>query len=100
MYRAKDKVATEDSFRCFEFCEMLPTSSLGKYYQGSVTRGTDTAVIFYSDAMASVICEVMHIQFDGTFFYSTYSIYSTLDDFRSYWQAFFNSYPLLDDREK
>ena len=50
-----------------EFCEMLPTASLGKYYQGSVTCGTDTAVIFFSDAMSSVLCEVMHIQFDGTF---------------------------------
>ena len=33
-----------------------------------MTCGTETTVIFYSDAMASVICEVMHIQFDGTFF--------------------------------
>ena len=47
---------------------MLPTASLGKYHQGSVTCGTDTAVIFYSDPMSSVLCEAEHIQFDGNFF--------------------------------
>ena len=68
MYRARRRLQPKFPSDAVEFCEMLPTASLGKYYQGSVTCGTDTAVIFYSDAMSSVLCEVMHIQFDGTFF--------------------------------
>ena len=67
MYRARRRLQPKIPSDAVEFCEMLPTACLGKYYQGSVTCGTNTAVIFYSDAMSSVLCEVMHIQFDGTF---------------------------------
>ena len=54
MYRARRRLQPKIPSDAVEFCEMLPTASLGKYYQGSVTCGTDTAVIFYSDAMFSV----------------------------------------------
>ena len=50
----------------FKFCEMLCTTSFGKYFPGSVNCGTDTAAIFYSDTMSSA--EVIHSQFEGTFF--------------------------------
>ena len=44
MYRARRKLQPKVPSDVVEFCEMQPTASLGKYYQGSVTCDTYIAV--------------------------------------------------------
>ena len=68
LYRARRKLHPKIPLSAPEFVEMLPTTTLGKYYKYSVTRSEQTAVIFYSEQMQTTLNEVTNIQFDGTFF--------------------------------
>ena len=51
-----------------EFCEMLPTTPYGQFFKIQVTCGEHTAVIFFSEQMATLLSDVTNIQFDGTFY--------------------------------
>ena len=68
MYRARRKLQPIIPQTASEFCDMLPTSSFGEYYKFSVSCGSHTAVVFYSDKMNDILSEITNIQFDGTFF--------------------------------
>ena len=68
MYRARRKLQPKIPLGASEFCEMISTTSFGKFYQFSVTCGTDTAAIFFSEEMNILLHQVVHIQFDGTFY--------------------------------
>ena len=66
------------AFNSPEFVDMLPTTTLGKYYKCSVTRSEQTGVIFFSEQMQEFLNEVTNIQFDGTFFTVPYSNFCIL----------------------
>ena len=46
---------------------MLVASTFNGYYKFSVAQGSQTAVIFYSDEMMTLLSETTNVQFDGTF---------------------------------
>ena len=62
LYRARRKLHPKIPLSAPEFVEMLPTTTLGKYYKYSVTRSEQTAVIFYSEQMLTTLNEVTNIQ--------------------------------------
>ena len=68
LYRSRRKLQLKIPLGASEFCEMISTTSFGKFYQFSVTCGTDTAAIFFSEEMNILLHQVVHIQFDGTFY--------------------------------
>ena len=45
-----------------EFCAMLPTTAFGDYYKFSVTCGSQTVVVYFSDKMNNFLTEVTNIQ--------------------------------------
>ena len=51
-----------------EFCDIIPTTQLGKFFKFSVTRGNQTGVVFFSERMSGFLSEVSNIQFDDTFY--------------------------------
>ena len=81
MYRARRTLQPKIPSSAAEFCEMLATSTFKDYYKFSVTQGIQTAVIFYSDEMITLLIEAENIQFDGTFqtvpiqFYQLWTIF-------------------------
>ena len=56
------------SLSAFEFCGMLSATTFGEFHQCSVTSGTDTGVVFFSNEMSTLLSDVTDIQFDVTFF--------------------------------
>ena len=46
---------------------MLVTSTFADNFKFSVTRGGQTAVVFFSDEIRTLFNETTNIQFDGTF---------------------------------
>ena len=65
MYRARRIKIPVDAT---EFCDMLPGTNFGNYFQFSVVCGNQSAAIFFSDAMRIFLTEVTNVQFDGPFF--------------------------------
>ena len=68
MYRARRMLQPKIPLSAFEFCGMLSTTTFGGFHQCSVTSGTDTGVVFFSNEMSTLLSDVNNIQFDGTFF--------------------------------
>ncbi|KAI6651231.1 hypothetical protein LOD99_5378 [Oopsacas minuta] len=81
MYRARRTLRPKIPSSAVEFCAMLATSTFEDYYIFSVTPGIQTAIIFYSDEMITILNETENIQFDGTFqtvpiqFYQLWTIF-------------------------
>ncbi|KAI6660190.1 hypothetical protein LOD99_10501 [Oopsacas minuta] len=57
MYRARRTLQLKIPSSAAEFCEMLATSTFKDYYKFSVSQGIQTAVIFYSDEMITLLNE-------------------------------------------
>ena len=68
MYRARRKTQPIIPLSAFELSEMMSSTTFGKFYQCSVTCGSETGPIFFSKNMISLLADVIHIQFDGIFF--------------------------------
>ena len=67
MYRARRTLQPKIPFTAPEFCDMLVASTFNDYYKFSVVQGGQTAVIFYSNEMMTLLSETTNVQFDGTF---------------------------------
>ena len=59
LYRARRTLEPKIPLTATDFCEMLATSTFAEHFKFSVTRGSQTAVIFFSDEMKILL--------DGTF---------------------------------
>ena len=68
MYRARRMLQPKIPVDASEFCDMLPGTNFGSYFQFSVVCGNQSAAIFFSDAMRTFLTEVTNVQFDGTFY--------------------------------
>ena len=64
--REKD-TSTKNPPTASEFCDMLATSTFEDHFKFSVTKESQTAVVFFSDEMRILFNEITNIQFDGTF---------------------------------
>ena len=67
MYRARRTLQPKIPLTATEFCDMLVTSSFAVNFKFSVTKGGQTAVVFFSDEIRTLFNETTNIQFDGTF---------------------------------
>ena len=68
LYRARRTLQPKIPLSAPQFVEMLPTTTMGKYYKYSVTTSEQTGVIFFSEQMQTFLNEVTNVQFDGTFY--------------------------------
>ena len=64
----KMNVAAQIPLTAAYFCDMLPGTNFGNYFQFSVSCGNQSAGIFISNAMKTLFTEVTNVQFDGTFY--------------------------------
>ena len=67
MYRARRTLQPKIPPTASEFCDMLATSTFEDHFKFSVTKESQTAVVFFSDEMRILFNEITNIQFDGTF---------------------------------
>ena len=52
-----------------EFCDIIPTTQLGKFFKFSLTSGNQTGVVLFSERMSGFLSEVSNnVLFDGTFY--------------------------------
>ena len=67
-----------------EFSQVLPGSSFDQHHKFTVSIDNNTAVVFASQKMVNLLSEIIHIQFDGTFytvplqFYQIWTIFVTV----------------------
>ena len=67
MYRARRTLQPKIPLTATEFCDMLVTSTFADNFKFSVTKVSQTAVVFFSDEIRTLFNETTNIQFDGTF---------------------------------
>ena len=68
LYRARRTLQPKIPYTAEKFCELIPNKAFGQFYQFTVARDNQIAVVFYSDKMRTFLSEITNIQFDGTFF--------------------------------
>ena len=81
MYRARKTVEPGIPLNASEFCDIIPTTQLGKFFKFSVTSDNQTGGVFFSERMSGFLSEVSNIQFDGTF-------YTVSKQFTQLWTVF------------
>ena len=85
MYRSKRRSQPKIPETVMEFSEILPDTSFGKFYKGSVSINQQSAHIFFSERMVEMISHFSDLQFDGTFycvpkqFYQLWTVFVTID---------------------
>ena len=84
MYRARRRMQPKIPLTADEFSQVLPGSSFDQHHKFTVLIDNNTAVVFASQKMVNLLSEVIHIQFDGTFytvplqFYQIWTIFVTV----------------------
>ena len=64
---------------------MLPGSGFATHHKFILSLNDRTAVIFFSEQIQSILAEISHIQYDGTFytvpaqFYQLWAIFVSID---------------------
>ena len=85
IYRSRRILQPKILTDAIEFSEMLVTTSFGKFFRCSVSINNETAIIFFSDKVQSILSQISNIQFDGNLytvpvqFYQLWIIFLTAD---------------------
>ena len=68
MYRARRLMQPKIPLTAQEFSQVLPGSGFDQHHNFTASIENNTAVVLASQKMVNLLTEVIHIQFDGTFY--------------------------------